>query len=500
VLEDIIYNPAQGILDDLGVTPLCGNYSDFSADSAPDTSAWMRVRDPAFSLDDETQYPDMIETNMVPRFTWGGYQQNARLINYGDLGHFYSWSSIEPAANFVDNAQMYQVETTTHFNHIQNMENLYLPTHPAENAFDAQFRVNRHRLEAAINCFDGGRQHKVEPYLPFPGETFQGVTFNRDMILDLLAMIRAKDIRQINPWRGDDYLNAPPNGSQWTAAKQIYQQAYAFKVYTWAWNAGQNTDYTVNALGDITNTLRAPPESDYGIETVLVADSEYFESDYSYTEAYTQFTQWETAAPGMGLKIVFENSVEISGGDPVADPANFPVYGQVFIWDFADTSHSGGWWRALNFYDVTGDDTLYAFGTSDLSTRRTIEISDATDLMAFGKVKLLFRHIALDAVLPNGTFKSKHNLIQVLRTDGIGEEEGPGDDERAYGRGEGQPDTLGSSTSGADINHNGTIDAADLARFAAAYENESSLADYNCDDAITSQDVTDFMADYNQGW
>ena len=490
VLEKAVYGPSKLILAELGVTPLCGNYLDSYADGAADSSAWMNVRE--LSPDDDTQTPPKIESNTVARFTWLSGDQNSRLLNYGGLGLWYTWPSIAPATNTINMPPLYAVDTTAFFHHLQGMYILYLPDHPAETPFVAQRRVNRQRTETSINSFGGGRQDITEPYWPFPEETIDGVYFSRDKVRDLLAEnVRAKEIKVLHPWRGPPN-ETEPNGAKWSAAKEIYQQVYAFKIDQWKWLGGHNEDYTVHPLGDITNTLRGPANSPYGSETVLVIDSDADDGDNHYTEAEADFVPWETAAPGNGLKIYFENSIEISGLSAIENPAQFPAYGYVYVWDYNDSSVEGGWWRAVEFNDDATDPKRYLFGTHDLSTRRAIVIEDAGNYVSSsGNVKLLFRHAVRTAELPNETFRSKHDLVQVVRIDGTA----PG---FAQGGGEGG-NSMSQSVTGADVDRNGMIDAADVSRFGAALQNGSGLADYNGDDSITPEDLTAFLSDFSHG-
>lgn len=494
IIEAHVYAPARDILSDLGTTPLTGNYRDIAVDGEADTFGWQLVRSSSADPNsNSTSAPPLVPSNQLPRFQWQSTNEASRLISYGDLGTWYNWTFDEEGAS-IDQPPMYHVNTTSpYYNHNLYMLNLYHPDHPQETAFESQLRVNRHQLEAAINSFGGGRQSLSEPYVPMPETTLDGVEFTRDMVREILAMLRAKQVEQVfffRSYAGDGDL---PSADAWASAREVYRQAYAYKINDWGWDYAVDYDHSVHYLGDVTNTLRAPENNSYGLDTVLIGESDY--DTWSMTEASCKFIPWESA-PGQGLEVIFECSIEIPDGDPIADPAAFPVYGELYLWDFTDTSHQGGWWRAVEFGDDGYEPTHYLFGTTDLSTRRPAIIPDGSPFIgSAGEVRLKFRHSVAGAYLPIGYFRSKYDLVQVLRRDTQIEEE---EDPESLFAGGGM-NAMSASVSGPDVNHDGVVDSSDLVMFTESLVGGAGLADYDGDGEVTAEDTNRYLTDYSQG-
>jgi hypothetical protein len=310
---------------------------------------------------------------------------------------------------------------------------------------------------------------------------------------DLLAMMRAKNVQQVFPFRGANSPTATPDAAAWTQAKEVYEQVYAFKIMSTVWFAGSDATYSVHPFGDLTNTLRAPANHPLGLDTVAVATS--VNSDQvgaAMTEFVVKFEPWELNAVGNGIQINFECSIDIPGLTSVPARDMESVYGEVYIWNPSDPSTIGGKWQPIVMGDNPNSPTRYGFGTDDLSTRRTIRIADSSDVLSNqSEIQLLFRHTVTGTEtgsLPYGHFFSKYNLVQVLRIDGTSG--------GSLVAGDGPFNELPATVAGPDVNFSGEVNATDLLNFSESLSNGQAAADYDGNGAVTTDDVAGFLTDF----
>lgn len=493
VIETAVLEPMRNILADLGTVPRTGNYGEFGADGAADDFGWQRVRGPDADRNEDPvgsgpiPQPPMVESRVRPRVSISRTNESSRMIGYDALGWWQSFKTRPRGAYTVGQPQLYPVDTQdTNYNHAMRMKSLYVPSHPDENQTDAMHRVNRHRLESAINSNSGSNEYMTEPYVGAPSTIQGGFHYSRSLVRDQLALARAKQLRQANLFHGNPA--AAPVLGVWTEAKRVADQVYAFKINNWMWTAGTNPVYSYHPLGDVTNTLRAPASHPLGIDTVLAATSEF--DEWLSTEAIAEFEEWLPAL-GDELRVLYEGRIDIPGEQDIAQPRTFPAYGEILLWDWNESSQSGGLWRAIKFGDDPANTTRYLFGTRDLSTRRGANVAEAHRYVSStGKVRVMLRHSVYNYAAPMGEFISKHDLLQVMRADSA-------DPVGIVGEGpSGDAEAMSAFVIGPDINHDLAVDSDDLSRFIGAYAADAPAADYNGDGTVTVADAEAFLADY----
>lgn len=342
------------------------------------------------------------------------------------------------------------------------MTNPYLPAgYNTESVYDTSIRNQREHVEAILNSepvvSPSEAAQRIAPWLVFPQVRYwesvnalypQPFDITDDYFQRQLAMLRAKDVREINLWWADPLLT-------YSRTYALYKQVYKPRL----------TSYTV-----IDCSPRPTPEPERLWFTLRNA---------------TNPTTVPVSAVGcdpksIGLKVTFTDMAPYVGSLNVKLNVECWVSqsectGRVYVW------HNGQWNAVAIEEPGQSDDYLFGFHApveSDgggVSMRRTFTIP--------GELVLTNDMDVLIVLLGTAPYHAEFDLVQAYWS--------------------GFSSLPGGSTAnatvpsyrprGADMDHNGIVDVLDPLRFFEDFSQGALSADYNNDGNVNAADITTFM-------
>ena len=385
--------------------------------------------------------------------------------------------------------------------------NLYLPPgHPlrVESQNDATLREARYTLDS-MN-FSGVTGADMAPWILPPSDVDGILVFgstyfvDRDYFRRMLMLMRSKEVPRIQ------VFNMRMHDMVWRdCARMIYDEVYG--VTHAAATTVIGTPSPDATMTKITNTT---PESSTGAPvTYNIASVTGTDFGKSSTALEVEFHGVPTSNI-VGVRLVFECDVRATNDalswhkTPVSD-ATFcqeELTGSVYLYNWGTVDNPPGWVE-INLSSIEG--TQYTFPACidpdlDLSMRRELTIQFAAYSPAYefqnlsnatGAVKVLLVH-RTESGRP---FVSRWDLVQLAgfsTTEFCG---APGSGPTPTVEPPPGEATIGAPT-GADINFDGSVTAADLGDFSNAFSDAAPLADYNGDELVTSDDALTFLEDF----
>jgi hypothetical protein len=402
--------------------------------------------------------------------------------------------------------------------------NYYLPPTAlvrTESTWDASLRTARETLD--ILNYSGVSSDKIAPWIPAPNSPigFPGCyVASPDDIRRMLMLMRAKQISRIQMFQ-------VTSGCDWTYLGQLYEDVYR-PTYTGVY-AEAGTLVGSDDVDAISNVV--PTAGDSSDNTVNVV-SEVLGDAKGATSTIIKLGGMESTNPSaIALRLRLECEVAfVEGASPNSPCSVAPtgteaslcerdLRGYVYLWNW-----NQGKWHQIWFADRA--DGGYSFpachepgNTSicDYSTRRDILLDyvgfEIGNFVMNGAMKIKLVH---QATSTGSQFVSKWDLVQACREDDgrlptgwrcptptncDGWDDSPSSPGSASGQTPGETTTppgesMASAPTGADINFDGSVTAADLTDFSNAYVGAGLLADYNGDEEVTSDDALTFLTDF----
>jgi hypothetical protein len=377
-----------------------------------------------------------------------------------------------------------------------HQENLYVPlTHPdrVEDQADATLREARFTLDS-MN-FSGVQGSQMAPWIMPPSDQVGigvfGRTYyvDRDLFRRMLLLMRAKEVHRIQIFNMD--MSTP---SWRNCAREVYG------VHYMSAEAKLGTELS-GGLPQVTNTTPLMPGG--MVDTFDIKSEAGFDFGKTATALAVSFSGLPQIVSNQGLRLVFECDVRNLGDEsstlptPSADldQCSSKLVGKVLMYNWG-TIYSAPGWVKIELSELEG--YSYKFpkcfdNRLDLSIRREITIDHNPEFQlvnSSGEARVLLVH----ANQSSTPFVSRWDLVQlagyssVQFCPSIGSASGPVD----------QP--IGEATvgalAGADINFDGSINAADLGDFSSAFADAAPLADYNGDEQVTADDAVIFLTDF----
>jgi hypothetical protein len=379
--------------------------------------------------------------------------------------------------------------------------NLYVPAgHPQRNEtrIDASIREARYTLDSMD--FSGVAPEDIAPWiLPATNsagfQTDDNVVYRstREHFQRMLLLMRSKAIPRIQ------VFNLGIQVAHWNCIRDLYDEVYGPQYLQATATAGE----PLSTL-DV-NRIKTTVTEVTGTPVTLQIASEVLAGGTSATTAlqvdFTNVPDPETMPLGVkrGLRLVFECEVApvlpFPGSSWFDSMCAANLRGSIRLWNYGTPADPTTGWVDVVLSAQEG--TQYEFpacfaGTPfDLSMRRTLYVPYSTQysfVSEDGAARVLFIHHTTAPV----DFLSKWDLVQLApfepveycAFDGILPTVLPGDDSAA------------GAPTGADINFDGSVTAADLGDFSNAFSEAAPLADYNGDELVTSDDALTFLEDF----
>lgn len=366
---------------------------------------------------------------------------------------------------------------------------------PEETLDEASTRVARYIVESIQNA-PGADPEALAPYVPLPGaQIFAGVYATGDFLRHLLPMLRAKGVREMYAWSDKGFAGNWSDPAEWNLFHKIYHE-----VYNWG-----PSDYAVlhgfiNPTGDELNGIRRTLLED-GIPNVLEIESESVGNEH-VSSVLVQYTAREYPLQDEGaepkLRIILEGDTlrHCAGSEPSpgCDPAGGnlkDIRGKVFIFNF-DTDA----WEQLGVPDFSdGSYGLYApmertrpwdmeetFRGTFRTMRRTLDFSlpNWADYLENTGTTNAPEWIMYVKLVQTGTysFTTRYDLAQVFTLDEPAQSES----------------MMFSSGGTSDYNYNNEINGDDIDAFIEDYVRSKAAADLNNDGNIDSADLARFVS------
>jgi hypothetical protein len=263
--RDAVYkNCFYDVVHEFWPTAKCLNYSDARLDNLAGPTGWFMDWNNPATHDyrvPKNQYPRA----EVERWETGGMMYGTSVGRYQTIPRWTSGEKDSPVLyNLTENQWLGQAGTgwgpgTNDMCHQQ--PNLYLPpvasgcngpnTPPCETLFESTMRLSRHSAESCINSVTGfpgdpqtgGHEDRFTPWLQLGfgnscnGTPQPGDTITHAEARDVLAMLRAKNIREAIYWLSFNPQVSPSEADQaglaWFVTGTVIKRVYATRIVGW---------------------------------------------------------------------------------------------------------------------------------------------------------------------------------------------------------------------------------------------------------------------------
>lgn len=434
--------------------PLVSNYGDANTDGQRDSFGWYTTG--GYTLDPASFNPTAANECIRGHINTRPHGDRYLPEHLDANGDYRSLWLVRPGVTSADFSAPYLY--TYYSEHSSGNLNYYLPPGPLgtppESLWDASLRNHRHWIESILNSA-GGAPAAITPWVAMVGTTTEKThqdppppyAITAEDCRRQLAMLRAKDIRELLLW----WDSSTGQAQDWDHYQRIVDQVYTPSLDSYARLIGQylgggsdldpdRLRYTLREGGDGFVTLRSfVPQGRPG-QLALKAT----------------FTGMTPLPDARSVKL----NLECAADTP-------DLRGQVYVWWQDD-------WRQVPIGDYP-ENKFGFFAPADANgwrdLRRTFTIPGAYVSGPTMDVKVVVQDTGLDR-----TFRVRFDLVQAYWTDEI--------------------DTADLSPQGADYNYSGSTTLADYTAFSADWSVGEPAADFNNDGAIDGSDMGDFINAY----
>lgn len=509
--RDAVYqNCFYDVVHDRWPNAKCLNYSDARLDGADGPTGWFMDwnnptqhdtwNDP--SLHDTRSPKQLLPRGEIEAFWTGSLMYGTAAGRYQMIRR---WTSGEK-----DSPVLYLMDPSNHegwwsggVGHKQ--KNLYMPPvatgcgnapnvpgQPCETLFESTMRVTRHAAESCINSYPAlpgdaetsGHEDRLTPWLqlgysvPCNGTPQPGGTIAHDQARDLLAMLRAKNIREAIYWFGFNPEMSPQEdeaaGLAWFVTGTVIQRVYATEIVDWT------------ALqGNIVIQPSDPPDSSCLEFTLL-------NSAGNPREIMVQ----GTGAPG---KIQSQLEVRVKVPDAQNAPENYRQMPLIInIESKANALGHKGWVYAMNFFTGQYDMVLqtdgrtayeYAWSGDGKSSRITCTISNAWQYVNTSTGSPDDGMMKLKLAAKGPASRVDYDLVQVIPYGNLFE---------CSVQGVSGPSTSEIAVPQSDVNFDQLVAVDDLVEFLEIWSEAMPVADANLDGEVDAEDIVEYLLKFEE--